>query len=147
MSGLTVVVALPLLFAASYRFMQPHLAMERLIQSQPTPFVLVDDNIEKARDGGWAEGAGDHARNTPDLSNRPLRFSADILPPHLLAALCRKGPVTLITRADMNRVGLGDLPERSPKFEALVSAAEQEAPGCFRPALRRREGGGIETAR
>jgi hypothetical protein len=133
MSGLTVVVALPLLFAASYRFMQPHLAMERLIQSQPTPFVLVDDNMAKARDGGWAEGAGDHVRNTPDLSNRPLRFSADVLPPELLAELCRKGPVTLITRADMNRAGLGDLPERSPKFEALL-AANVEKDGCYRSA-------------
>jgi hypothetical protein len=128
-----VVVALPLLFAASYRFMQPHLAMERLIQSQPTPFVLVDDNMAKARDGGWAEGAGDHVRNTPDLSNRPLRFSADVLPPELLAGLCRKGPVTLITRADMNRAGLGDLPERSPKFEALL-AANKEKDGCYRSA-------------
>jgi hypothetical protein len=133
MSGLTVVVALPLLFAASYRFMQPHLAMERLIQSQPTPFVLVDDNMAKARDGGWAEGAGDHVRNTPDLSNRPLRFSADVLPPELLAGLCRKGPVTLITRADMNRAGLGDLPERGPKFEALL-AANVEKDGCYRSA-------------
>jgi hypothetical protein len=135
MSGLTILAAIPLLFVASYRFMQPHLAMERLIEAQTTPFVLIDDNGSKARDGGWAEGAGDHVRNTPDLSNRPLRFSADLLPANLLAELCRHGPVTLITRADMNRVGLGDLPERSPKFEALVGAAERQAPDCFHSAV------------
>ena len=135
MSGITAVAAIPLLFAASYRFMQPHLAMEQLIDAQRTPFVLIDDNASKARDGGWAEGAGDHVRNTPDLRNRPLRFSADLLPPNLLAALCRHGRLTLITRADMNRVGLGDLPERSPKFNALVSAAGRGAPGCFRSAV------------
>jgi len=137
MSGLTVVAALPLLFAASYRFMQPHLTMERLIEAQSTPFMLIDDNGSKARDGGWAEGAGDHVRNTPDINNRPLRFSADVLPPNLLIELCRKGPVTLITRTDQNRAGLGDLPERSPKFEALVRAAGREAPDCFRRAVWR----------
>lgn len=145
MSGVTVVAALPLLFAATYRFMQPHLAMERVIAAQATPFVLIDDNGSKARDGGWAEGAGDHIRNFPDLSNRPLRFSADVLPPNLLIALCRKGPVTLVTRADMNRVGLGDLPERSPKFEALVRAAGRDAPGCFRHVVWSMRGPRIDT--
>ncbi|HET7606413.1 MAG TPA: hypothetical protein VFK28_10130 [Sphingomicrobium sp.] len=134
MSGLTLIAALPLLFAASYRFMQPHLAMERLIESQKTPFVLIDDNGSKARDGGWAEGAGDHVRNLPDMSNRPLRFSAEVLPAELLSRLCGVGSVTLVTRADINKAGLGDLPERSPKFDALVRAAARDVPGCFRNA-------------
>ncbi|HEX5257681.1 MAG TPA: hypothetical protein VFW35_02740, partial [Sphingomicrobium sp.] len=133
LSGLTAAVAIPLLFSASYRFMQPHLAMQHLIQHQSTPFVVIDDMQAPSIAGQRADDASDHVRNLPDLSNRPLRFSAEHLTPALLTELCRRGPVTLITRADMHRVGLAaNIPERSPKFEALVAAVAQEAPGCFR---------------
>jgi hypothetical protein len=134
MSGLTAVVAIPLLFTATYRFMQPHLSMQRLIEAQSTPFVLVDDTDSDALDGGWTDTARDHVRNLPDLSNRPLRFSAAKLNPALLAELCRRGPVTVITRADMHRQGfLMNVPERSPSFEALTASAHP-SPGCLRAA-------------
>jgi len=132
LSGLTVIVAMPLLFISIHRFMQPHLAMERLIAAQPTPFVVIDDNLSNPVDGRWADNALDHVRNSPDLTNRPLRFSADDLTPALLARLCDKGPVTLITRADMHRMGfLFNVPERSPRFDALVATAGMQARGCF----------------
>jgi len=115
--------------------MQPHLAMERLIAAQPTPFVVIDDNLSNPVDGRWADNALDHVRNSPDLTNRPLRFSAQDLTPPLLARLCAKGPVTLITRADMHRLGfLLNVQERSPRFEALVAAAGMQARGCFHAA-------------
>ncbi len=135
LSTLTLAFSLPVLMLASHRFMQPHLAIDRLVASQATPFVLIDDNLSESADGRWADNALDHVRNKPDLSNRPLRFSAEDLTPPLLAALCKRGPVTLITRADMHRVGFVlNVPARSPKFDALVAAAAQAAPGCFKSA-------------
>jgi hypothetical protein len=136
LSGLTLFVAIPVTLIACNRFMQTHLAMNRLIASQPTPFVLIDDNVSESVDGRWADNALDHVRNEPDLSNRPLRFSAENMDPALFAELCRRGPVTLITRMDMHRVGFVlNVPASSPNFEALVAATARQAPGCFRPAI------------
>jgi hypothetical protein len=133
LSGATLALAVPLLTATTYRLMQPHLALDRLIASQRTPFVLIDDTVSASLDGQFADDAGDHVRNLPDLSNRPLRFSADNLTSPLLADLCKKGAVTLITRRDMHRMGfVSNVPERSPNFEALVSSVHPH--GCFRSA-------------
>jgi len=138
LSGLTLIAPIPLLLAAAHRFMQPHLAMDRLIAAQPTPFVLIDDSMSQSVDGRWADNALDHVRNSPDLTNRPLRFSSEDMSPTLLAGLCRRGAVTVISRADMHRLGFElNVAERDPKFEGLVSAAESGAPGCFRNAVRR----------
>ena len=135
LSSLTAVLAMPLLFISIHRFMQPHLAMERLIVAQPTPFVVIDDNLSDSVDGRWADNALDHVRNLPDLTNRPLRFSAEELTPSLLEQLCLRGPVTPITRADMHRLGfLLNVQERSPDFERLIASVQARAPGCFRPA-------------
>ncbi|HEY8433433.1 MAG TPA: hypothetical protein VIK68_02350, partial [Sphingomicrobium sp.] len=136
LSGLTLLVAIPVLFATTYRLVQPHLAMQRLIAAQPTLFVLIDDDPTASPDDRWTDSALDHVRNMPDLSNRPLRFSAADLNPPLLAALCRRGAVTLITVADMHRVGfIENVPVHRPKFDALVGAAEHQVPHCFRPAM------------
>jgi hypothetical protein len=133
LSGATLVFAIPVLLSGARAAMQPHVALDRLIARQPAQFVLIDDTVSPSLDGRFADSAGDHVRNLPDLSNRPLRFSADNLTPALLADLCRKSSVTLITRADMHSLGLiGNVAERSPKFDALVHAAERETPECFR---------------
>jgi hypothetical protein len=135
LSGLTAALAIPLLITATYRFMQPHLAVQRVIETQRTPFVLIDDTDSAAVDGGWTDTARDHVRNLPDLSNRPLRFSAATLDPARLAELCRRGPVTMITRTDMHRVGfLLNVPEKSPGFDALTAGA-RNSPGCLRSKL------------
>ncbi|HEX5259035.1 MAG TPA: hypothetical protein VFW35_09695 [Sphingomicrobium sp.] len=135
LSAATLVAAIPALFATSYRFMQPHLAMQRMIEAQGTPFVVIDDSPTLSFDRGWRDTAQDHVRNLPDLSNRPLRFSGSVLTPGLLIELCRRGPVTIVTRADMHRLGfLLNVQERSPDFERLVASAKPQAPGCIRAA-------------
>lgn len=132
LSCVTLVAAIPLLFAATYRFMQPHLAMQRLIERQTTPFVLIDDNASRSVDGRWRDTGTDHVRNLPDLSNRPMRFSADEMTPDLLRGLCRRGPVTLVTRRDMHRRGyLLNVPERDARFEELIAPVAHDQPTCF----------------
>jgi len=136
LSGLTALVALPALFTTTHRLVQPHVAVERLIAAQQTPFVLIDDDPTEAPDHQWTDSALDHVRNMPDLVNRPLRFSSADLNPPLLAALCRRGAVTPITVADMHRVGfIRNVPEQRPRFDALVKAAERQEPHCFRRAV------------
>lgn len=133
LSGATLIAAIPVLFATTYRFMQPHLAMQRMIAAQRTPFVVIDDSPTLSVDGRWRDTAQDHVRNLPDLSNRPLRFSGSDLTPALLVELCRRGAVTIVTRADMHRIGfLLNVQERSPDFEQLVASAQAQAPGCIR---------------
>jgi hypothetical protein len=137
LSGLTAVAAIPMLLATTYRLVQPHLAVERLIAAQPTPFVLVDDEQTESTDHRWTDSALDHVRNMPDLSNRPLRFSSEDLTPQMLVRLCRRGPVTPITRADMHRLGFElNAVERDPKFDALVFAARSAGAHCFASAVR-----------
>jgi hypothetical protein len=136
LSGLSVFAAIPLLFRSTYEFMQPRLATEGLIAGQPTPFVLIDSEISTSTDGRWRDTTDDYVRNLPDLSNRPLRFASSNLDEHLLVGLCRKAPITLITRRDVRAAGfMQNVSERSPKFDALVAAADRQAPGCFRRAV------------
>jgi hypothetical protein len=136
LSGLTVAVAIPLLIASTYHFMRPRLAAERLIAAQTTPFVLIDNEDSNSTDGNFRGTTDDLVRNLPDLSNRPLRFASDDLDAALLTGLCKKGPVTLITHRDMHAVGkMLNVSDRSPRFEALVAAANRKAPGCFRNAV------------
>ncbi|MGE5562865.1 MAG: hypothetical protein ACM3ZV_06085 [Bacillota bacterium] len=136
LSGITIVVSIPVLVATTHAFMQPHLRLHRLIQSQRTPFVVIDDTHSPSTDGRWSDTARDHVRNSPDLDNRPLRFSAGHLTPPLLAELCRRGPITLVTRRDMHRLGfILNQPERSPQFDSLVASMRKTSPGCARPAV------------
>jgi hypothetical protein len=138
LSGLTAFAAIPLLLATTYGFMQPRLMAEQLVASQPTPFVVIDNELSDSTDGNFRGTSDDLIRNLPDLSNRPLRFASDQLDAELLVGLCRTGPVTLITHRDMHAVGkMLNVSERSPKFEALVRAAEHKAPKCFRSAVFR----------
>jgi len=133
---LTAVVAIPLQLVTTHRFAEPFVTLDRLVERQRTPFVLIDTAVTTPADGGWSQHPFNQVRNLPDLSNRPLRFSGNQIDADLVARLCRNGPVTLITRDDMHRIGFAtNVPERSPRFEQLVSAAEQKAPGCFRKAV------------
>jgi hypothetical protein len=135
LSGLTAIAGIPWLLVTTHRFAEPSLALERLVARQPTPFVLIDTAVTAPADGGWSQHPFNQVRNQPDLSNRPLRFSSNQMNADLLTELCRNGPVTLITRADMHRIGFAlNVPEKSPRFEALVRTAEQRAPACLRSA-------------
>jgi hypothetical protein len=135
LSGVTAVAAIPMIFVATYRFVEPHVALERFIAGQRTSIVLIDTEASTGSDGKWAANAVDHVRNMPDLSNRPLRFASRQLDPARLVRLCRLSPVTMITRADQHRVGFAlNVSERSPRFEKLVAAVSQQAPRCLREA-------------
>jgi hypothetical protein len=134
-SGITAVAAIPLSFLATYRFVEPHVALERFIAAQRTPIVLVDTDYANGMDGRWAPTAIDHVRNLPDLTNRPLRFSSREMDRPRLIHLCTLAPVTIVSRADQRSVGFAlDLPKRSPRFEALVGSVGDAVPGCFRKA-------------
>lgn len=136
LSSVTAFAAIPLLVTATYRFVQPHVALERLIAGQKTPMVVVDTEVSRGIDGKWTANAIDHVRNVPDLTNRPLRFSSRQLDPKLLTELCRRSPITLIRRADQHRMGFAlNVPVSSPRFERLVSAVDEKVPGCFRKAV------------
>jgi hypothetical protein len=135
LSGVTIAASIPLLFVATYRFVQPHVALERLIAGQRTEIVLVDTEVSPGKDGRWAPNAVDHVRNLPDLTNRPLRFSSRHLDAVRLARLCGMSPITLVTRTDQRRVGFAsNVPEKSDQFDRLVAAAQAKVPGCFRKA-------------
>lgn len=133
LSGATAIGAIPLLLTATYRFVEPHVALERLVASQTTPIVLIDTEVSKSLDGRWAPNAVDHVRNLPDLTNRPLRFSSADLDAGRLLKLCAISPITQVTRADQQRVGFAwNVPARSDRFDGLVAGVEAKSPGCFR---------------
>jgi hypothetical protein len=135
LSGATALIAMPLLIVSAHRFVQPYVALERLVAAQATPVVVIDTQIKLSTDRGWEEYPMDQVRNLPDLSNRPLRLSSLHLTAEKLAMLCSKGPVTLITRRDMHRVGFQlNVAEGSPEFEAKIRRAGEMASDCFRPA-------------
>ena len=135
LSGVTALVTIPLLFTASYRFLEPYVALERLVARQGTPMVLIDTDPRPTTNGRWAGNAIETVRNLPDLSNRPLRFSSRAMDPELLAGLCRQGRVTLITRADQHRAGFArNGTHDSPAFAQLVDAVQAKMPQCFVPA-------------
>jgi hypothetical protein len=136
LSALTAVVAIPFLLVTTERFAEPYVVLDRLIERQQTPFVLINTEVTPSPDDRWTTHPFGQVRNLPDLSNRPLRFSSNQMDPELLAQLCGRGPVTLITRPEMQRVGFEDgVPEPSPQFDRLIRAAAPMAPGCFRQAI------------
>jgi hypothetical protein len=136
LSALTALVAIPALLVTTRAYAHPYLALDRLVAAQQTPFVVIDTELADPPDGGWAMHPLDQVRNLPDLSNRPIRLSGNHLNAGLLAALCDRGAVTLITRSDMHRVGFAtNIAEPSRWFEKLVRNVGQQQPGCFMNAL------------
>ncbi len=135
-SGVTTFVMIPLLFTATYRFVEPYVVLEGLVAKQDTPMVLIDTEPRPTTDGQWAGNAVETVRNLPDLSNRPLRFSSAAMNPELLAGLCHRGPITVITRADQHRAGFwvnGSQDDQT--FAQLVAAVQEKMPHCFAPAV------------
>lgn len=136
LSTLTAFASMPYLLGRAQAFVAPHAAMERLLERQRGDFILLDTQDEQGTtDGAWGQAVADQVRNLPDLSNRPLRISSRTLPPALLAELCRRGAVTLVTRADMHRTGFAlNYPQASPRFDNLVAQTRSAHPGCLRAA-------------
>jgi hypothetical protein len=133
LSAFTAIMALPTLLITTHRFAEPYLALENLVAAQPTPFVVIDTAVSNPTDEGWALHPLDQVRNMPDLSNRPVRLSGNLVTAELLGHLCDVGQVTFVTRADMHRVGFAlTVPEESPRFEQLVRTVEERRPECSR---------------
>ena len=98
--------------------------------------MVIDTAVSNPADGGWAVHPLDQVRNLPDLHNRPLRFSGNRVNAELIGRLCDMGPVTMITRNDMHRVGFGlNVPEQSPRFELLDQTVGRMKPGCLHAAV------------
>jgi hypothetical protein len=122
LSGLTLIFAFPLLLLRTYDFVEPHVALERYIARQKADFIVIDTEVSPSTDGRWAANAIDHVRNKPDLDNHPLRFSSRKMSAAMIAYLCRRGDVAIITRADMHENGFAmNLPTRSPTFERKIA--------------------------
>jgi hypothetical protein len=128
-NGLTVVlgaatlVSIPFLLAMTYFFVKPYALLGNVVGRQTADFVVVDTFRPSS--------AIDQVRNLPDLSNRPLIFSAKHLDSARLDQLCRRGTVALIRRKQFHSVGfVMRQPEFSPSFEPFV------APLANRPCLR-----------
>ena len=132
LSGATLCLSVPWLFATAYAFVKPHVSLEHLIAGQKARFVIIDTEVTPSLDGRWTASAIDHVRNAPDLSNAPLRFSSRNLSPSMLAWLCQQGTVTAVRRADMRKLGFATNNHvASPEFEKLVR--EIESRPCSRP--------------
>lgn len=123
-------IASVFLMARTHQFIAPYVRVDRLIGSAPSEMVLVDTEEPRA--------AIDQVRNRPDLTNRPLRLSSKEVTASGLAELCRRGTISLVTRADMQAIGFADsVPTRSPVFERKVAKALQGQP-CLVPHSRSR---------
>ncbi|MBO9580830.1 MAG: hypothetical protein J7498_08050 [Sphingobium sp.] len=135
LSAATLFGSMPHLVDRTRTFFVPHLALERFIARQQGDFVLVDtERMARTTDGAWAREVVDQVRNLPDLSNRPLRFSSRAMRQMQLAELCRRGTVTLITRADMRSIGFAPNAVPAPHFDAMIETTRRAYPRCFRKA-------------
>jgi hypothetical protein len=123
----TAMTALVLLFllVRTHQFVAPYAELDRLSATATSDMVLVDTEEPSA--------AIDQVRNWPDLSNRPIRLSSRDLEAPGLRELCRRGTISLITRADMRRVGFSRRREEdSPQFHRKVALALEGQPCLVR---------------
>ena len=135
LSGVTAIAAIPMLCAAASGLVRPYVAVDKLMASQATPMVIVDTEFRPTVDGKWAGNPIENVRNLPDMTNRPLRLSGRDLDSEGLLELCRRGAVTVITRADLHRAGFGlNIASDSPEFIALTTGVGRSMPGCLKPA-------------
>lgn len=110
-------------------FVAPHVALERRLAAMDADMVLIEsESFTSTRDGRWAPNALDLVRNRPDLSNRPLRFSSQLMTPEMAARLCRRGSIALIDRTAQKQAGFSlTQPGPSRHLESLRAAIEAEA--------------------
>lgn len=135
LSAVTAAATIPLLLIAAHRFVEPYIAVDKLVAMQRTPMVLIDTYARPTNDGQWAGNAIENVRNLPDLGNRPLRISSVHMSPDLLAGLCNRGRITVITRADQRRAGFAsNAPEPNRLFGRLADSVQKKAPDCLVPA-------------
>lgn len=127
-TAVTICLSLPLLLMKSYAFVKPYADVNAMIQATDTDFVVVDTEP--------VAFAIDEVRNNPDLGNRPIRLSSQVLSPALLEAICARGTITFVSREQMHRLGLGiEHPPSGARFRLLrASVAGRD---CGVRAIRR----------
>lgn len=110
-------------------FVAPHVALERRLAGIAADMVIVEtEPAHTTRDGKWAANAIDLVRNRPHLTNRPLRFSSQLMTPASAAALCARGTIALVDRDAQRAVGFSlNQPGPSRRFMALRARLEAEA--------------------
>ncbi|MEZ5697231.1 MAG: hypothetical protein R3E18_12625 [Sphingomonadaceae bacterium] len=120
MAMATAFCAIPFLLVTSHQFVAPYASLDRLIERQQADFAVIDTE--------QPQNAIDQARNLPDLSNRPLRFSSDDMSQAQIMTLCQRGSIALIRRQDFHRADFSpDLPETSPEFERKVAVTDGQS--------------------
>ncbi len=102
MATVTAVILLPSAVYSAHRFVVPYAKLTEVVEAQDSDFVVVD-NIRNVV-------AVDQVRNLPDLSNRPLIFSARDLTIEQVSTLCGRGSVAVIGGAEIAAVGLSSTP-------------------------------------
>lgn len=112
----TMVAAIPFLLVTTHVFIAPYARVDAAIGRLRADMAVID--TEKIAFGV------DEVRNPSDLSARPIRLASAALNPASLGVLCRRGSLAFVTRADMQRLGLGrEHPAASPRFDALRASA------------------------
>lgn len=100
---MSLAVTLPVLvfLAITARaFILPYAALSERVDRQTADFVVIDTNPPGS--------AIDQVRNRPDLSNRPLVLSAELLNTDMVRELCEKGTIVVMTKADYDLPKYGD---------------------------------------
>lgn len=105
-------IFIPIQLVMAHNFVRPHVLLSQVIEAQNSDFVLLD-TASPAQ-------TIDEVRNLPDLSNRPLVFSAANLLPAQLIELCRRGSIVPISWPSFQAVGL------APQIGGANSDFEQQ---------------------
>lgn len=141
-AAMLTLASLPLvgyLFFASNQFLAPYVRLTALVDAQTSRFVLLDTERPAH--------AMDQVRNLPDLSNRPLVFSSIHMSSDQVDELCRRGSVTLITRADYRRIDFFPA-AMGPDNVAFAKRTEGiRAQPCVWPVISRERSGGFDPRR
>jgi hypothetical protein len=136
LSAVTAIVALPFLAVTTHSFARPYLALEGLVARQKTPVIVIDTAVSNPADESWALHPLDQVRNLPDLDARPIRLSGNRVNAAMIEQLCATGPVTMLSRRDMHSIDFElNVPEASPRFEAMERIVRRYYPDCVREAV------------
>lgn len=116
-------------------FVAPHVALERHIAAIDADLVIIEtEPAFETSDGLWAANAIDLVRNRPDLSNRPIRLSSQLLTVDRALTLCDRGRVAFVDRDAQKAIGFSvNQPATSRRFAQLEKRLRAEvAPGRCR---------------
>jgi hypothetical protein len=112
----TVAGSIPFLIWQAAAEVRPYARVNQMIDRSDAAMVVIDSYGPVFRI--------DEVRNSPDLSNRPLRLAANELTPDDMRTLCRRGAISFIGAAQMQALGLGiGYPGNPMQMQTLQRAA------------------------